>query len=67
VLGSKIGFFGPETAWSAELRDAAGALLPIKAESVLAVPGTPDRFLVVLDGDDSEAPARLCDVQVLGL
>jgi hypothetical protein len=67
VLGSKIGFFGPETAWSAELRDASGTRLPIKAESLLAVPGTPDRFLVVLDGDDSEAPARLCNVQVLGL
>jgi hypothetical protein len=67
VLGSKIGFFGSKRAWSAELRDAAGARLPIKAESVLAVPGTPDRFLVVLDGDDSEAAARLCDVQVLGL
>jgi hypothetical protein len=67
VLGSKIGFLGPKTAWSAELTDATGARLPIKAESVLAVSGAPDRFLVVLDGDDSEAPARLCDVQVLGL
>jgi hypothetical protein len=67
ILGSKIGLLTPERAWSADLVDANGRVLAIKAEGVLSVRGRPDRFYIVLDSDDVNAPARLCDVHWPGL
>jgi hypothetical protein len=67
ILGSKIGLLTRERAWSADLVDANGRVLAIKAEGVLSVRGRPDRFLIVLDSDDVHAPARLCDVHWPGL
>jgi hypothetical protein len=67
ILGSKIGLLTRDRAWSADLVDANGRALAIKAEGVLSLPGRPDRFLVVLDSDDVNAPARLCNVHWPGL
>jgi hypothetical protein len=67
ILGSKIGLLASERAWTADLVDANGRQLAIKAEGVLSLPDRPDRFWIVLDSDDVKAPARLCEVHWPGL
>ncbi|HMJ16740.1 MAG TPA: hypothetical protein VK524_35250 [Polyangiaceae bacterium] len=67
VIGSRIGLIAGERAWAGDLVDSAGRLLPIKAEGVLSLDARRDRFWIVLDSDDSKAPARLCEVHWPGL
>jgi hypothetical protein len=64
VLGSKLGVLTADTAWAADLVDAAGELLPIKAEGVLPKRNDPKGFWIVIDGDDVDAPGRLCEVML---
>jgi hypothetical protein len=48
------------------LRDAAGAPFLGKAEGLWLDPADPSRALVVLDLDDPDAPAELCEVRLAG-
>jgi hypothetical protein len=66
VLGSKIGELMQDRAWAADLVDARGRRLPVKAEGILAMRDSADGFWIVLDSDNTEAPARLCGVRVRG-
>lgn len=66
VLGSRIGVIEEHVARWTPLVNSAGEPLSVKAESTLLKSGSPDRVWVVLDPDDPDAAAALCEVELRG-
>ena len=66
VTGSVIGIIeaGSRARW-AELTDASGRPWVAKVEGIALIPGT-RRALVVVDRDEPERPAELCEVELSG-
>lgn len=50
----------------APLSDAEGRPTRDKVEGIVAIPGSGDRVLVVIDPDDPTRPAELCEVRLTG-
>ena len=57
VHGTRVGILDAHGMRHADLVDAEGKVLPVKRESIAAVPGSPDRVYVVLDSDDPDVPS----------
>lgn len=70
VAGSAIGFLDPrgdETVMCyALLRDAQGALLPLKVEGIACGRADQRQVFVVLDVDNPDAPSMLCELRLDG-
>jgi hypothetical protein len=67
VSGSAVGVLdaGGRARWTV-LVDAAGAVLEVKVEGVLTVPGDVGRLQAVIDQDDPDAPSELCEIELTG-
>ncbi len=66
VLGTRIGLMhGEDVRWT-NLVDARGEPARVKAEGVVARRDRPDALWIVLDPDDPDRPAELCDVHLEG-
>jgi hypothetical protein len=67
VSGSVIGVIDTDgsTRW-APITDGSGELLRVKAEGLVADPGSAMHILVVLDADDPASPSELCTVELAG-
>jgi hypothetical protein len=66
VLGSLLGVLGPTGVRVTKLLDERGDWAPLKAEGV--APSAREGFVwIVLDADDPDVPADLCEVRVAGL
>jgi hypothetical protein len=66
VLGSLLGVIGPTGVRVTKLLDERGEWAPLKAEGL--APSEHDGLVwVVLDADDPDVPADLCEVRVAGL
>jgi hypothetical protein len=66
VLGSLFGVIGPTGVRVTKLLDERGEWAPLKAEGV--APSVREGFVwIVLDADDPDVPADLCEVRVAGL
>ncbi|MCX7606758.1 MAG: hypothetical protein N2170_05785 [Bacteroidia bacterium] len=65
VIGSVVGWIDTKGALlQAPLRDADGALLPIKVEGIARDPHHPYRFYLVTDPDDASQPSELLWIEV---
>lgn len=67
VTGSVIGVIDSDgsTRW-APITGPAGEMVRVKAEGLVADPGSESRLFVVLDPDDPAAPSELCTVELAG-
>jgi hypothetical protein len=66
VLGSLLGVLGPTGVRVTKLKDERGEWAPLKAEGL--APQEREGFVwVVLDADDPDVPADLCEVRVASL
>jgi hypothetical protein len=70
IIGSRIGVIDGAVARWIELCDergrASGGAAAVKAEGIALDPARPGRAWVVLDPDDPDRPAELCDVELRG-
>jgi len=68
VVGAVVGVIeecegGTSARWT-ELRDRNGRILPLKAEGIAIVNGSPGRLLVAVDVDAHDEPSELLEVQI---
>ena len=66
VLGTRVGVIDEDAARFTDLRDESGALACLKAEGVLADPEDSRKAWIVLDPDDPDRPAELCELLLSG-
>jgi len=67
VTGSVIGLLPPRGDLRyAPLTDGSGRPTNDKVEGIVALPGTTDRVLVVVDADDPSRASELCEVSLTG-
>jgi hypothetical protein len=66
VAGTRVGILDDGGARVTALLDEDGAPAAVKAEGVALVPGRDDRLWVVLDPDDVDRAAELCEVALAG-
>jgi hypothetical protein len=66
VAGSAIGFLDEEGGRWTLLHDDAGRLFDAKVEGIAFWRDRHDRLWAVVDADDPERPAELCEIELLG-